>query len=99
MGPKPTAKQLETLTKLALPGVTVHEWSETRGGLHAYISYPSGNPKKSNATEVMNHGTLGKFVSWDWLKPVGDPEMAWRNMEYAITEDGLEVIKKGEIRK
>jgi len=30
---------------------------------------------------------------------VGDPEMAWRNMEYAITEDGLEVIKKGEIRK
>ena len=39
MGPKPTAKQLETLTKLALPGVTVHEWSETRGGLHAYIGH------------------------------------------------------------
>jgi len=99
MGPKPTKLQLETLTKLAAPGVTVHEWSETRGPLHAYISYPSGDPKKSNKTETLRHDVMCKFSNWGWLKEIGDPEMRWRNMEYAITDEGREVIAKGEIRK
>jgi hypothetical protein len=99
MGPKPTKLQLETLTKLALPGVIAHEYSIIRGPLAAYLTYPSGDPKKSDRHETLNHGTLSKFVSWGWLRPVGDPEMAWRSMDYVITEDGLEVIKKGEIRK
>ena len=39
MGPKPTKLQLETLTKLALPGVIAHEYSIIRGPLAAYLTY------------------------------------------------------------
>lgn len=92
MGPKPTAKQLETLKKLTLPGVIVHEWERTRGPWQAYISYSKGGK-----TENLNHGTLGKFVSWGWLRAVG--EHGWRGGDYAITDEGREVVAKGEIRK
>ncbi len=97
MGPKPTKLQLETLTKLAQPGVVVHEWDRIRGPWQANIRYPSSDPNKSGKRESLRHDVLDKFRTWGWLKPVGEHD--WRGGDYAITDEGREVVAKGEVRK
>jgi len=101
MGPKPTAKQLETLTKLAEPGVTLHWWSGLRGNDACRVSivWPNPNETTSGKHEYLRSDVLTKFHDWGWVKAIGDPGWAWRNNEYVITDEGREVVKKGEVRK
>ena len=110
LGPKPTAKQMETLKKMAIEGVVVHWWSGLMGNDpdSASIVYP-GSPAKvelgisyaavQGDREVLRTDTLGKFIKWGWLESFGDPGWKWRNNEYRITEKGRRVVEMGEIRK
>jgi hypothetical protein len=99
MGPKPTKLQLEMLTRLAQPGVCVHEWSQIRGSLRASIVIPSTDPNKSDRHETLRHDVLEKFHRWGWLKAVGDHSYSWQSHNFVITDEGREVVAKGEVRK
>lgn len=99
MGPKPTQLQLDTLKRLAEAGVCVHEWSEIRGPMRASIVTPSGDSKKSPRHETLRHDVLSKFHTWGWLKEVDAHEYTWKSHNYVITDEGRQVIAKGEVRK
>ena len=101
MGPKPTKLQLETLTKLAEPGVTLHWWSGLRGNdpSSASIVWPDPSKNKMGKHEKLRTDVLSKFHDWGWIEPVGDKAMSWRNNTYVITDAGREVVQKGEVRK
>jgi hypothetical protein len=91
LGPKPTKKQMETLTLLAKDGVVVHEWSGVRLDWHANI-YDG-----DNKSETLNLNTLHKFVDWGWLEKTGEED--WKSRNYKVSDRGRKVIEKGEIRK
>src|ERR1700728_2724886 len=99
LGPKPTKAQMETLKKLAEPGVKVHWWSGIGSGPDsANIQWPNLETQMRKR-EVLRTDTMHKFVTWGWLVAIGDPGWAWRNMEYQITENGVKVMEKGDVRK
>lgn len=90
LGPKPTKKQLETLTLLAKDGVTVHEWSGVRIDWHA-------NVRDGDKFEKFNLNTLHKFVDWGWVEKTGDDD--WKSRDWKLSDRGRMVIDKGETRK
>jgi len=91
LGPKPTKKQLESLTLLSKDGVVIHEWSGVRLDWHATI-YDG-----DNRSETFNTKTMHKFIDWGWLEQVG--ETTWKSRDYAVSDRGRKVIAKGEFRK
>lgn len=99
MGPKPTKLQLDTLKRLAEPGVCIHEWSAIRGPMRASIVTPSGDPKKSDRHETLRHDVLSKFHTWGWVGEVNAHQFSWKSHNFVITDEGREVIAKGEVRK
>lgn len=93
LGPKPTAKQMETLRKLCEEGVVIHWGSGILGSEFASMVGPDG------FRESFRTDTLFKFRTWGWIKAFGDPAWAWRNNEYRITEIGRKVVELGIVRK
>jgi hypothetical protein len=98
LGPKPTAKQMETLKKLCEEGVEIHWWSGLRSPDHASIVWKDA-AGASFGSERFRTDTLYKFRTWGWIEAIGDPAWAWRNNEYRITENGRKVAEMGAIRK
>lgn len=97
LGPKPTAKQMETLRKLCGEDVQIHWWAGigSSGPDSASIVFSGDFSKR----ETLPTNTLHKFWTWGWVAPIGDPAWAWRNMEYRITERGRKVVELGVVRK
>jgi|SRR5271154_4395015 len=90
LGPKPTKKQLESLTLLSKEGVLVHEWSGVRIDWHANI-------RDGETFEKFNIKTLHKFVDWGWLEKAD--EETWKSRDWKLSDRGRKVIAKGEFRK
>jgi hypothetical protein len=94
LGPKPTKKQLELLTKMATKDATVHTWTGVRmdsGG--AYIDY---HVPDEVTHEKFRESNVSKFVDWGWLDSIGGD---WRGHNYVVSDRGRKVIEKGETRK
>lgn len=98
LGPKPTAKQMETLRLLCEEGAEIHWWSGIRTTDSARIVI--GASKTSTGRRIkLRTDTMYKFYDWGWIESFGDPAWKWRNNEYRITEKGRKVVELGVIRK
>jgi hypothetical protein len=96
LGPKPTKKQLDLLTEMVKPGVTVHRWHGTRPDSEgAYLRYSNGEGQSPTHVNC-NVGTVEKYISWGWLAAI---ELDWRGNTYAATDRARKVVEKGVFRK
>jgi len=92
LGPKPTKKQMELLTRMATPGATVRTWTGIRSNGGAYIDYHVEGETKH---ETINQGMVNKFYDWGWLEHTsGD----FRGHNYVVTERARKVIQLGVTR-
>jgi hypothetical protein len=94
LGPKPTAKQMETLKKLCGVGVEIHWYSGIRSPDSADIV-----SSLLGTRETIRIDTMRKFASWGWIEAFSNPALRWRNCEYRITEKGRKVVELGIVRK
>jgi hypothetical protein len=95
LGPKPTAKQMETLRKLCGEGMRVSWMMGIRCPDSAWLIHEGD----MRTRETFRTDTLYKFRTWGWIIAIGDPAYAWRGNTYVITEKGRKVVELGVVRK
>jgi|SRR5271157_4837418 len=92
---KPTKLQLEALRKMT-EGFELHLCEHSRSlDTSAFLSPIN----KSGGMIHVRNDYPSKFREWGWVVMTSDPGWSWQGATYRITDEGREVVKKGEVRK